>query len=123
AGTVSFTVRATDSRGLSGLPVTVKVTVKGAAPAPSVTISPTSASVETRATQAFTATVAHGTGPVRWSVNGIEHGNGTVGTITANGLYTAPPLVPRTGAVTVRATHTGGASAEARISITPTPPV
>jgi hypothetical protein len=37
---------------------------------------------------------------VLWSVNGIEGGNATLGTITASGLYTAPS---RGGVVTVRA--------------------
>ena len=32
--------------------------------------------------------------PVTWSVNGIPGGNADVGTISGNGLYTAPGIVP-----------------------------
>lgn len=40
---------------------------------------------------------------VSWSVNGVEGGSETLGTITNTGLYTAPPDPPVTFAVTVRA--------------------
>jgi YD repeat-containing protein len=50
----------------------------------------------------FTADVISGADEgVLWSVNGIDGGNATLGTITASGLYTAPS---RGGSVTVRAT-------------------
>src|SRR3984885_3828561 len=32
--------------------------------------------------------------PVIWSVNGIPGGNADIGTISSNGLYTAPGIVP-----------------------------
>jgi hypothetical protein len=32
--------------------------------------------------------------PVIWSVNGIPGGNAEIGTISSNGLYTAPAIVP-----------------------------
>jgi hypothetical protein len=32
--------------------------------------------------------------PVIWSVNGIAGGNAEIGTISSNGLYTAPAIVP-----------------------------
>ena len=40
---------------------------------------------------------------VNWSVNGTAGGNGTVGTIDANGNYTAPPNLPSPNTVTVTA--------------------
>lgn len=41
---------------------------------------------------------------VKWSVNGVIGGNATLGTIDAEGLYTAPVIVPGTPSVTVKAT-------------------
>src|SRR5436190_10484103 len=67
-----------------------------------VTISPASASVQAAGgTQTFTATVtnASNTG-VTWRVNGVTGGNGTVGTISTSGVYTAPARVPTPAPVT-----------------------
>jgi hypothetical protein len=73
----------------------------------SVSVSPTTANVLLGATQLFTATV-QGTGAfnpnVTWSVSGIVGGNSTYGTITADGLYTAPVTVPNPSNATVTAT-------------------
>jgi len=57
----------------------------------SVTIAPASATVPVNLTQAFSATVSNTrfTG-VNWFVDGIQGGNSTVGTVSANGVYTAP---------------------------------
>lgn len=122
AGTATFTVRATDSRGLGGPPVNVRVNVAGA-PAVSVNVSPTSASVDTGAAATFSATVTNGTGPVTWSVDGVNGGNQTVGTISSAGVYTAPAHVPAGGVVTVRALHpASGAAAAAQVSVTQAPP-
>ena len=56
-----------------------------------MTISPTSASVTPLGTQQFTVNI-QGTNNVgvTWQVDGINGGNGTVGTISGQGLYTAP---------------------------------
>lgn len=68
-----------------------------------VRVSPKTARVLFDESIQFTADVISGADDgVLWSVNGIEGGNSTLGTITANGLYTAPPS--RGGSVTVRAT-------------------
>jgi uncharacterized protein (DUF1800 family) len=42
---------------------------------------------------------------VNWSVNGVLNGNSTVGTISAQGLYTTPAAMPTPNAVTILATH------------------
>jgi YVTN family beta-propeller protein len=48
----------------------------------------------------FTDTVTGTTNSaVTWSVNGVNGGNSTVGTITSTGLYTAPATVPTSGTV------------------------
>lgn len=56
-----------------------------------VTVSPATATVPAGTTQQFAATVA-GTPNfgVTWSVDGTVGGNSALGTVTSNGLYTAP---------------------------------
>src|SRR3989441_2385995 len=82
----------------------------------SITILPASASVAVGQTQQFTASVSgtSNTG-VTWAVNGTIGGNATVGTISSNGLYTAPNT-PAT--VTVTATSTANTSKSASASVT-----
>ncbi len=69
---------------------TATVTVT-APTAVSITVSPTSASLNTGQTQQFTASVS-GTSntAVSWSVDGVAGGNTSVGTVSGSGLYTAP---------------------------------
>jgi hypothetical protein len=91
----------------------------------SVTVSPSSATVTTGATQQFTATVTNSTTQlVNWSVNGAPGGNSTVGLISTSGLYTAPSVVP-SGSVTVTASSADTPSAVGSASVTvvaPAPP-
>ncbi len=70
-----------------------------------VTVSPATAQVAVNAQQQFTATVS-GTNntQVTWSLSGAGCSGASCGTITANGLYTAPPTVPNPPTVTVTAT-------------------
>ena len=82
-----------------------------------VIVSPAAASLQTKQTQQFTATVS-GTSStaVTWQVNNVNGGNPTFGTIDSNGLYTAPAVVPTPSNVTITAilqsdtTKTGVAS-------------
>jgi hypothetical protein len=65
------------------------VTVNGV-----VTIAPSTAGIITGATQQFTAQVqGQPNATVNWSVDGVAGGNSAVGTITAQGLYSAPSQV------------------------------
>jgi hypothetical protein len=116
-GQSTFTYRATDSRGLSGPPATVTVSVGDGAPPVTVDVSPSTASVQTGATKQFTATVTGSTTTPVWSVNGVTGGNSTVGTVSTSGLYTAPAAVPGGGTVTVTATA-AGASDSATVTVT-----
>src|SRR5208282_1060628 len=72
----------------------------------SVTVTPNSSPVLTGASQLFTAQVT-GTGPfnpnVTWSVNGVNGGNSTFGTIVG-GEYTAPTVPPNPSGVVITAT-------------------
>jgi hypothetical protein len=55
--------------------------------------------------QTFTATVTNSTNTsVTWSVNGIQGGNATVGTINPSGVYTSPGDLPASASVIVQAT-------------------
>ncbi len=63
-----------------------------------VQISPTSANLYVGDTQQFNATVSGGlNNSVVWMVNGKPGGDSTVGTISSNGLYHAPPQVTTQG--------------------------
>jgi hypothetical protein len=98
-------------------------------PPPEITVSvtPTAANVRAGATQPFTAAVAGTTNKsVIWSVNGIVTGNATTGTISSDGVYTAPATVPNPNAITVEAVSAAEASATALSEVTvwnPTPVV
>ena len=91
----------------------------------SVSVAPGAATVHVAKSQTFAATVTGATGGVTWSVNSIAGGDTTVGTIDANGLYTAPAVVPNTGTVSVAATSvsTPSASGTASVTILPLPSI
>jgi hypothetical protein len=97
-------------------PATVTLT----APAVTISISPASATLAAGATQQFTPTVTvtgSSNNAVTWSVNGIAGGNSTVGTVDANGLYTAPASPPK-GAITVTATSQANTAFSASVPVT-----
>jgi hypothetical protein len=84
-----------------------------------VTISPDSATVVTSATQQFTAKVADVSNQdVTWQVNGVTGGNGTYGTISGTGLYTAPASISSTLSVTVTAISVADANKTADVKVT-----
>jgi hypothetical protein len=88
----------------------------------SVSVSPTTAAVIITQTQQFTASVANTSNPsVTWLVNGTVGGDATVGTISANGLYTAPSRVPSPSQVTVTASSAADTTKSAGATITVTP--
>jgi parallel beta-helix repeat protein len=84
-----------------------------------VTISPTSATLQVGTSKQFTATVSgtSNTG-VTWLVNGVSGGNSTAGTISSSGLYTAPSSVPSGGSVTVAATSVANSASSAKATVT-----
>jgi hypothetical protein len=93
-------------------------------PLVNVTLNPHNAAVETSHTLQFSVTVVNTPNTaVTWQVNGVTGGNSTVGTINANGLYTAPNTVPAPPKVTVTAISvadpTKSDSASVTISVTP----
>jgi serine protease len=89
-----------------------------------VSVSPTTASVQVNNVQTFTASVGNSTNTaVAWSVNGVAGGNSTVGTISAVGVYSAPTSVPSPATVTVAAVSVVSATAfaSAQVTVTPAP--
>jgi hypothetical protein len=77
------------------------------APPPSIkiTVTTTSSGLLLGNSQTFTANVANTNDTeVTWSVNGVPGGNSAVGTIAANGVYTAPADLPAPATVQVTAT-------------------
>lgn len=84
-----------------------------------VTITPTTATVKLQATQQFTSTVTGNDNTnVTWSVNSVTGGNATVGTITTEGLYTAPANALNSSSVSVTATSVADTSKTASATVT-----
>jgi len=84
----------------------------------SMAVNPSTVSLTASQTQSFSAIVANNANTgVTWSLNPA------VGTLSAAGLYTAPPLVARVQAVTVTATSATDATRSAQSTILLTLPV
>ncbi len=84
-----------------------------------VSVSPTSATIRAGANESFAATVSGmASNTVTWSVNSIAGGNASVGTIDANGMYTAPATLPTPNTITVTATSTDDATQKGSTSVT-----
>lgn len=92
-------------------------------PSPAVSISPTTSTLGVSATQQFTATVQNVTNPsLSWSVDGVAGGNSTVGTISDQGLYTAPSVYgTHTVGVNVSSSSAAASSSVTVFSISVTP--
>jgi uncharacterized protein (DUF1800 family) len=72
-----------------------------------LTVTPSGASIPGVAQQQFAAKTGDGsTPPVNWSINAIAGGNATLGTIDANGMYTAPEFPPAPNSITISAVET-----------------
>jgi len=90
-------------------------------PAVSVSISPQTSSALLGNSQTFVSTLTGATNAaVTWSVDGVTGGSAATGTVSTQGVYTAPPDLPATPAVQVTATSVADPtkSATAEITIT-----
>jgi hypothetical protein len=66
----------------------------------------------------FTATVTGSSNTkVNWNVSGTAGGNSTIGTISASGLYTAPPTPPTPSTVTINAVSQADATKSGSASL------
>jgi hypothetical protein len=84
----------------------------------SVVVSPRNVNVPVGKTKTFAASVIGSPDTtVSWSINGIPGGNNTVGTITQNGVYTAPVAAPPGNSVSVTATSSLDSSKSASMSV------
>src|SRR6185437_9953232 len=69
-----------------------------------VLVSPSSAQSFPDGTVKFVASVQNSpTSEVNWQVNAVNGGSSNAGTISVNGVYTAPSQPPSTGPVTITA--------------------
>ncbi|MEW6582202.1 MAG: lysyl oxidase family protein [Actinomycetota bacterium] len=103
---------------------TASITV-GEAPAATIGISGLPATLLAGTSAQLTATVTNAGPAVTWSVDGVQGGNSTVGTISADGLYVAPAQVPAGETVRIRATSVEQpgvfSEVQVRILVPPTP--
>ncbi len=122
----TLTIKATSmANPTSSAQATIMITT----PPPSVatvTVTPATVSVTYGKTQTFTAAVANTANTaVTWSVNSVTGGSAAVGTITADGVYTAPASAPSSSnnTVTIKAVSvaTPSASGQAYAMLTAAP--
>ena len=84
----------------------------------SVTVTPATATVRAGANASFAAAISGSTNTsVTWSVNSVNGGNATMGTIDANGMYTAPASLPTPTTVTITATSAVDTTKKATSSV------
>jgi len=81
-----------------------------------LTLSPAEAAVRVGSAQPFAPSVAGKSWT--WSVNGIAGGNATLGTIDANGNYSAPAVLPTPNTITITAAETAKPSETASSAVT-----
>lgn len=104
-GQQGFTVQLYEQGAALGSPFTVTIDVQSNATVTSVTVTPDPASIAGNATQQFVAAVAGTNSPpttVTWSYSPITPG----ASISAGGLFQAPPATASTQTFTITATST-----------------
>jgi len=112
-----ITITATSAADTS---VSQSITITLTAPVPTITLTLSGAKTVTLGTTSlYTATVtgSSNTG-VTWSVNGAVGGNVTNGTISTNGLYSAPSTAPQVSTVTIAATSVADSTIAKSIVVT-----
>ena len=114
------TIHAT-SKAVTAAVGSASVSIPNRPPPVLVLISPTSATVHVGKTHQFKSSVRNTSNTsVTWKVNGIAGGDGTIGTISSAGLYTAPGSVPSPATVTVTAVSKADTTKSASAAVTVT---
>ena len=109
---LAFLIALSGSCGGGSAPLTAAAAVR-------VSISPGSASLLAGQTATFAATVTGSSNKnVTWEVSGLAGGNGTVGTIAATGIYTAPAIPPSPNTISVTATSAADSNESANATVT-----
>ena len=86
---------------------------------PAVSVSPSTASVNVAATQQFTADVGLSDQRVTWSISGPGCTGDACGSITTNGLFTAPWCVPDPPTIIITATSAADTTKFSTATVTP----
>jgi len=121
-GTVPVTVTNPNPGGATSAPFNVQVV--GPNSDITVTVAPKTATLGSGNVQQFQATVTGTTNlSVIWSVNGVNYGNSTLGTIDGSGNYTAPGSIAGLGSVKVTATSVANPAKSDSATVTLTNPV
>jgi len=110
-----------ESADASAILIPLQGTGISGTPGPSVAVTPSAPCIQPSATEQFAAIVtSESNTAVNWLVDNVAGGNSTVGTITANGLYTAPPY---SGSHIVKAVSQASSSVSgtSAISVTASP--
>jgi uncharacterized protein (DUF1800 family) len=108
-GTFPVTVTTPGNGAVTSSPV--NITVKVAPPPPiTVTVSPSNATVVLGTSQPFTASVSN-------TANTAVTWTATAGTITAQGVFTAPATMPASQVVTIKATSQADSTKSATASV------
>ena len=119
----SYAANLTVSDNAPGSPQVIPLQGKGIAgtPGPTVTVTPQSACILPSTTQQYTANVTGTTDTtVKWYVSSVLGGNSSVGTITSNGLYTAPATA-KTASIKAVTQGSPSYSGTAPVTVTTTP--
>jgi len=86
-------------------------------------VSPPSATLRVSGHAMFGATESGSPVTARWAVNDLPGGDVRVGTITTDGLYTAPATIPLPSIVMISATHPDDPTLRAFATVTILPPL
>ncbi len=115
-GVLCFTTLLAGCGGGSGAP-----TAQAASPT-AISISPSSATVDVGTTRQYTVTMNGTTdNSVSWSVNNVQGGDASIGTISSTGLFTAPTTTPNDPAETITAVSYADPTKSASAGVTVTP--
>jgi uncharacterized protein (DUF1800 family) len=118
AGTVVITVQNPNPGAITSAGINALLSGTGTGNG-GVSVNPPTVSIRSGITQMFTATVANNSNQaVTWSVNGVPGGSFSLGFITANGSYTAPPVVPTPNSIQITATSVADTTLSGNSAVT-----